>query len=275
MCSTYSPSSIIHPPAARFTFSAKEKDAESGLSYFGARYYSSDLSLWLSVDPMADKYPSMSPYVYCADNPVKLVDPNGEEWFVNEDGFIKKGSNIDDHNVYFVKGRGEQDFGDSQKDSDGNIITVNIGKDIHQSTMQESGFYKDIDGKTKPYNSESFDLSDIKSAQKFFRYASKYTDNEWSFWGDDKGFHLSTSHIAHTDIYGGREVLKSGKNGTISFFFHSQPRSETLGMFVNDRDRNTQRACLAGNPNAVIGVMHRGVLYDFKANKMNWDGSKK
>ena len=28
---------------------------------------------------MSDKYPSLSPYVYCADNPVKLVDPNGEE----------------------------------------------------------------------------------------------------------------------------------------------------------------------------------------------------
>ena len=62
-----------------YTFSAKEKDAETGLSYFGSRYYSSDLSLWLSVDPMSDKYPSLSPYVYCADNPVKLVDPNGEE----------------------------------------------------------------------------------------------------------------------------------------------------------------------------------------------------
>ena len=61
------------------TFSAKERDAETGLSYFGARYYSSDLSIWLSVDPMSDKYPSLSPYVYCADNPVKLVDPNGEE----------------------------------------------------------------------------------------------------------------------------------------------------------------------------------------------------
>ena len=55
---------------------------ETGLSYFGARYYSSDLSIWLSVDPMADKYPSMSPYVYCANNPVKLVDPNGEEVFI-------------------------------------------------------------------------------------------------------------------------------------------------------------------------------------------------
>ena len=68
-----------------YTFSAKEKDAETGLSYFGSRYYSSDLSLWLSVDPMSDKYPSLSPYVYCADNPVKLVDPNGEE-FVGTDG---------------------------------------------------------------------------------------------------------------------------------------------------------------------------------------------
>ena len=62
-----------------YTFSAKEKDSETGLSYFGSRYYSSDLSVWLSVDPMASKYPSLSPYVYCADNPVKLVDPNGEE----------------------------------------------------------------------------------------------------------------------------------------------------------------------------------------------------
>ena len=63
----------------RYTFSAKEKDTETGYSYFGARYYTSDLSVWLSVDPMSDKYPSLSPYVYCANNPVKLVDPNGED----------------------------------------------------------------------------------------------------------------------------------------------------------------------------------------------------
>ena len=68
-----------------FAFSAKEKDAETGYSYFGSRYYSSDLSIWLSVDPMSDKYPSMSPYVYCANNPVKLVDPNGEDYEVVKD----------------------------------------------------------------------------------------------------------------------------------------------------------------------------------------------
>jgi RHS repeat-associated protein len=71
-----------------YTFSAKEKDVETGLSYFGSRYYSSDLSVWLSVDPMAAKYPSLSPYTYCADNPVKLVDPNGEDYdvFITGDG---------------------------------------------------------------------------------------------------------------------------------------------------------------------------------------------
>ena len=66
-----------------YTFSAKEKDSETGLSYFGSRYYSSYLSIWLSVDPMSGKYPSLSPYTYCANNPVRLVDPDGEEIIIS------------------------------------------------------------------------------------------------------------------------------------------------------------------------------------------------
>ena len=66
--------------SSMYTFSAKEKDTETGYSYFGSRYYSSDLSVWLSVDPMAAKYPSLSPYVYCANNPIKLVDIDGNDW---------------------------------------------------------------------------------------------------------------------------------------------------------------------------------------------------
>jgi RHS repeat-associated protein len=62
---------------SRYTFSGKEKDDETQYSYFGARYYDSDLSVWLSVDPLADKYPTMSPFMYCAGNPVVLVDPDG------------------------------------------------------------------------------------------------------------------------------------------------------------------------------------------------------
>ncbi|MBO4306723.1 MAG: hypothetical protein J5848_00220 [Bacteroidales bacterium] len=58
----------------------KEKDVETGYGYFGARYMDHELmTMWLSVDPMADKYPSISPYAYCAWNPVKLVDSDGNE----------------------------------------------------------------------------------------------------------------------------------------------------------------------------------------------------
>lgn len=40
------------------------------------------MTMWLSVDPLADKYPSISPYAYCAWNPIKLVDPNGMDTIV-------------------------------------------------------------------------------------------------------------------------------------------------------------------------------------------------
>ena len=69
-----------------------------------ARYYNSDLSLWLSIDPMSDKYPSTSPYTYCGNNPVKLVDPNGEEIgdYFDLNGFFLGSDGIDDGKVYVV-----------------------------------------------------------------------------------------------------------------------------------------------------------------------------
>ena len=67
------------------SFTGKERDEETGFGYFGARYMDHELmTMWLSVDPMADKYPSISPYAYCAWNPIKLVDPDGKEWDPSE-----------------------------------------------------------------------------------------------------------------------------------------------------------------------------------------------
>jgi len=81
--------------------SGKEKDKETGYSYtltalstsFGARYYSSELSVWLSrklsgVDPLASKYPSTSPFMYVLGNPVAFVDPNGmnHDYYEHIDG---------------------------------------------------------------------------------------------------------------------------------------------------------------------------------------------
>ena len=69
------------------SFTGKEKDSETGYYYFGARYYNPDLSLWLSVDPMADKYPSLNPYNYCAWNPMKIVDPDGDSIILSKEAW--------------------------------------------------------------------------------------------------------------------------------------------------------------------------------------------
>ena len=60
----------------------KERDSETGYDYFGARFFWSALGHWLSVDPLADKYPGISPYAYCAWNPIKYLDPDGR-WSVS------------------------------------------------------------------------------------------------------------------------------------------------------------------------------------------------
>ena len=58
-------------------FNGKELDAVTGLYYYGARYYEPTLAVWYGVDALAEKYPSLGGYVYCAGNPVRLVDVDG------------------------------------------------------------------------------------------------------------------------------------------------------------------------------------------------------
>ena len=81
-----------------YLFNAKEFDEETGLYYYGARYYESRLSLWMSVDPLSSYNPfnnenyidgehnggvynnmNLGIYSYCYQNPIKLKDPDGRQ----------------------------------------------------------------------------------------------------------------------------------------------------------------------------------------------------
>ena len=74
--------------AERYKFTGKERDAETGYDYFGARYYDQRKGFWNSVAPLADKYPGNMPYLYRNGNPILLVDPDGRDWY-DADGEIK------------------------------------------------------------------------------------------------------------------------------------------------------------------------------------------
>ena len=81
-----------------YLFNAMEYDEETGMYYYGARYYEPRISLWMSVDPISIydprnsenyldgehndgvyNYRNLNPYIYCYQSPISLVDPNGKQ----------------------------------------------------------------------------------------------------------------------------------------------------------------------------------------------------
>ena len=83
-----------------YLFNGKGRDEETGLSYYGARYYNPRVSPWISVDPLAEEMPSWSPYNYVFNNPLKYTDPTGvaPEWVPdsNDNLIAEKGDNASD-----------------------------------------------------------------------------------------------------------------------------------------------------------------------------------
>lgn len=71
----------------------EQRDEETGYGYFGARYMDYELmAMWLSVDPLADKYPGTSPYAYCAWSPIIAKDPNGMDSVRTPNGMANAGT---------------------------------------------------------------------------------------------------------------------------------------------------------------------------------------
>jgi len=73
-------------PNDAYKFTGHELDDEAGINlmYAGARYKDPVIGRWLSIDPLAAKYPGLSPYNYVMNNPVNAFDPDGRDvWFVH------------------------------------------------------------------------------------------------------------------------------------------------------------------------------------------------
>ncbi len=174
----------------RYKFTGKERDEESGYDYFGARFYSSPLSFWLSVDPLAGKYPNISPYAYCGWNPVKYVDPNGK-WIAVTCNADTRASytviggvvDMDDRNIYVV-GNG-YDVGKEGKPKDATILAQTA---TPYSFSNENG--KVISGSTIDMTDKSGDsfLSQFQNNEiSLLRYVFENPNREGNQSGRNKG----------------------------------------------------------------------------------------
>ncbi|SBV90588.1 exported hypothetical protein [uncultured Dysgonomonas sp.] len=65
-----------------YKYNGKELDQMHGLNMYdySARFYEPGIGRFSAVDPLAEKYPWISPYVYCNNNPIKYIDPDGLDW---------------------------------------------------------------------------------------------------------------------------------------------------------------------------------------------------
>jgi len=61
-----------------YKFTGKQRDAETGYDYFGARYYDARIGRWGGVEPLLEKYISFSGYSYGVCNPMTLKDVDGK-----------------------------------------------------------------------------------------------------------------------------------------------------------------------------------------------------
>ena len=102
------------------------------------RHYHPTLSIWLSVDPMSDKYPSTSPYTYCANNPVVLKDIDGNDW-VRVNSYWQWSDNI--HSIDQAIAAGYDDYRPCGSIIDNAKINGQSGEDGKTSVYL--GFSKD------------------------------------------------------------------------------------------------------------------------------------
>ena len=63
----------------RYKYCGKERDEETGLYYYGMRYYAAWLFRFVSVDPLQFKYPELTPFQYASNNPISMIDLDGKE----------------------------------------------------------------------------------------------------------------------------------------------------------------------------------------------------
>ncbi len=63
----------------RYKYVGKERDEETGLYYYGARYYAAWLCRFVSVDPLQFEYPHYTPYQYAGNKPISYIDLDGLE----------------------------------------------------------------------------------------------------------------------------------------------------------------------------------------------------
>jgi len=189
----------------RYRYTGKPFDDEDAfdLYYYGARYYDPKLGRFIAVDPLAGKYPEWSPYVYCMNNPLMYVDPNGDSLTdTNNDAKAQKA---------FVDLVATGSGGLMQTNIDANgLITVSAGEAGPLTSQQQA--FMDVMTQVTDLNTGNTKISLTQNDSKTFvgSYASGRIDmKDISAFGE--GPLSSVGALGH-EIYEQYEIQQRGQS---------------------------------------------------------------
>ena len=164
-----------------YLFNAKEFDEETGLYYYGARYYDPKVSLWISVDKLSEEDLKVSSYCYTDNNPIKYLDPDGNKkhnW-IKESTTNKQSLDARYNNASFQKrftnGLVQIWAHGLRKDMRHRSWGIEVSVDYYKRRVYGNGYF----------HSPKRDEEQIDNAKMLVQYLNKYDKN----WRSTNGGH--------------------------------------------------------------------------------------
>jgi RHS repeat-associated protein len=165
----------------RYKYCGKERDEQTGFYYYGMRYYAGWLCRFVSVDPMADEYPGLTPYAYCANNPLKYIDPTGENFgdYYTLEGIWLGSDGKNDDKAYTAESKNEDgSFKNAKELSIGNTELLDRATWVHG----ESGGSSEVITDRTQNAGEASKTSDARVADYYANAINNIADNYGDFY---------------------------------------------------------------------------------------------
>ena len=196
-----------NPDEQKYKYGGKELDRIYGLDLhdFEARQQDPLASRFTGIDPMAEKYYWLSPYAYCAGDPINLVDPTGKDTYtINSEGVVTVVRNDDPNTLVGT-------------DKDGNEQTVSLDDD--QAAMLDGIAVSPDEVETIQEGEEQTISSSNESIVDLFFCVSDLSNVEWGLYGYTNGnYKLKTNHQSSSVQRG-----KSEKDNQLWLDMHGHP----------------------------------------------------
>ncbi|UEA62661.1 RHS repeat-associated core domain-containing protein [Hoylesella buccalis] len=201
-----------------YLFNAKELDEETGLYYYGARYMDPKISMWLGVDPLMEKYPSVTGYCYTMDNPIRFIDPDGRDGMVTGNG-TETDPYIITAKYFYKKGTLDESQKQGLNDAINAYNNLGGGSGIKVKEQNRTFYAK--------YNLSAEEVKDVNEAR--LNTCFETTSGEPRYYGN----------IVGTEVYNGNEY-GSANNFRIDFNVENIKKGIEEG--IDSRDINTSTA---------------------------------